>query len=41
MLQEAAEEYVMDIFEGNICAERVTMMPEDMTLAIRIRGDNK
>lgn len=42
-LQEAAEAYLVSIFEDtNRCAihaRRVTIMPKDMTLAIRIRSD--
>lgn len=42
-LQEAAEAYLVNLFEDtNLCAihaKRVTIMPKDMQLAIRIRGD--
>jgi histone H3 len=42
-LQEAAEAYLVGLFEDtNLCAihaKRVTIMPNDMTLARRIRGD--
>lgn len=42
-LQEAAESYVVSLFEDtNLCAihaKRVTIMPKDMQLARRIRGD--
>lgn len=41
-LQEAAESYLVGIFEdSNLCAihaKRVTIMPRDYQLAIRIRG---
>lgn len=41
-LQEAAESYIVGLFEDtNLCAihaKRVTIMPRDMQLAIRIRG---
>lgn len=43
-LQEAAEAYLVALFEDtNLCAihaKRVTIMPKDMHLARRIRGDN-
>jgi histone H3 len=43
-LQEAAEAYMVGIFEDtNLCAihaKRVTIMPKDMQLARRIRGEN-
>lgn len=43
-LQEALESYVVGLFEDtNLCAihaKRVTIMPKDMQLARRIRGDN-
>jgi histone H3 len=42
-LQEAAESYLVRIFEDtNLCAihgKRVTIMPKDMQLARRIRGE--
>ncbi len=42
-LQEAAESHLIEIFEhSNLCAihaKRVTIMPKDMQLARRIRGD--
>jgi histone H3 len=42
-LQEAAESYLVGLFEDtNICAihaKRVTIMPKDMQLARRIRGE--
>lgn len=42
-LQEAAEAYLVGLFEDmNLCAihaRRVTILPKDMHLAIRIRGD--
>lgn len=42
-LQEAAEAYLVDLFEDtNLCAihaKRVTIMPKDMKLARRIRGE--
>ena len=42
-LQEAAEAYVVGLFEDtNLCAihaKRVTIMPKDMQLARRIRGE--
>ena len=41
-LQEAAESYLVGLFEDtNLCsihAKRVTIMPKDMNLARRIRG---
>jgi histone H3 len=44
-LQEAAEAYLVDMFEAtNLCAihaKRVTIMPKDMQLARRIRGERK
>ncbi|KAG9390955.1 histone H3-variant [Carpediemonas membranifera] len=44
-LQEAAECYLVGLFEDTnllaIHAGRVTIMEKDMTLARRIRGDNK
>jgi len=44
-LQEAAEAYIVSLFEDtNLCAihaKRVTIMPKDMRLARRIRGDIK
>jgi histone H3/H4 len=43
VLQEAAEAYLTSLFEDtNLCAihaKRVTIMPKDMQLARRIRGD--
>jgi histone H3 len=42
-LQEAAEAYMIGLFEDtNLCAihgKRVTIMPKDMQLARRIRGE--
>ena len=42
-LQEAAESYLVGVFEDtNLCAihaKRVTIMPRDMQLARRIRGE--
>lgn len=42
-LQEAAEAYLVNLFEDtNLCAihaRRVTIMPKDMQLARRIRGE--
>ena len=42
-LQEAAEAYLTSLFEDtNLCAvhaKRVTIMPKDMQLARRIRGE--
>lgn len=42
-LQEASEAYLVALFEdANLCAlhgKRVTMMPKDLLLAIRIRGE--
>jgi len=42
-LQEAAEAYIVGLFEDtNLCAihaKRVTIMPKDMRLAQRIRGE--
>ena len=42
-LQEATEAYLVDLFEDtNLCAihaKRVTIMPKDMQLARRIRGE--
>ena len=44
-LQEAAESYLVGLFEDtNMCAihaKRVTVMPKDMHLARRIRGEMK
>ena len=41
-LQEASEAYLVGVFEDtNLCAlhaKRVTIMPKDMQLAMRIRG---
>ena len=43
-LQEASEAYLVGLFEDtNLCAihaKRVTIMPKDMQLARRIRGEN-
>ena len=43
-LQEATEAYMVSLFEdSNLCAihgKRVTVMPKDMQLAKRIRGEN-
>ncbi len=42
-LQEAAEAYLVGLFEdSNLCAihaKRITIMPKDMQLALRIRGE--
>ena len=42
-LQEASEAYLVGLFEDtNLCAihaKRVTIMPKDMILARRIRGE--
>lgn len=42
-LQEAAETYITELFEGaNLCAlhaQRVTIQPKDIQLARRIRGE--
>ena len=42
-IQEAAEAYIVSIFEdSNLCAihaKRVTIMPKDMQLARRLRGE--
>jgi len=42
-IQEAAEAYLVGLFEDtNLCAihaKRVTIMPKDMQLARRIRGE--
>ena len=44
-LQEAAEAFLVGLFEdANLCAihaKRVTIMPKDMQLARRIRGDKQ
>lgn len=44
-LQEAAEAYLVALFEdSNLCAihaKRVTIMPRDMALARRIRGETR
>jgi len=44
-LQEATEAYIVNVFEdAQLCAihaKRVTLMPSDVRLAIRIRGDSK
>ena len=43
-LQEAAEAYLVTLFEDSmlctIHAKRVTLMPKDMNLARRIRGES-
>ena len=43
-LQEATEAYMVQLFEDCVLccvhARRVTVMPKDMTLARRIRGEN-
>ena len=43
-LQEAAENFIVDLFEDvnllSVHAKRVTVMPRDIRLALRIRGDN-
>ena len=42
-LQDAAEAYLVGLFEDtNLCAihaKRITIMPKDMQLALRIRGE--
>ena len=44
-MQEAVEVYLVNLFtDANLCAihsKRVTVMPKDMTLALRIRGNAK
>ncbi|KAG2375142.1 hypothetical protein C9374_010146 [Naegleria lovaniensis] len=44
-LQEASEAYLVSLFEDtNLCAihgKRITIMPKDMSLAMRIRGESK
>jgi histone H3 len=44
VFQEAAEAYLIGLFEDtNLCAihaKRVTIMPRDLQLARRIRGEN-
>ena len=44
-LQQAAEAYLVGVFEdANLCAihaKRVTIMPKDMQLARRLRGERK
>ena len=44
-VQEAAEAYLVGLFEDtNLCAihaKRVTIMPKDMQLALRIRGQGR
>ena len=44
-LQEATEAYMVSLFEdSNLCAihgKRVTIMPKDMQLSRRIRGENQ
>ena len=43
-LQEAAEAYLVTLFEDSLLctihAKRVTLMPKDMVLARRIRGES-
>ena len=43
-LQEATEAYMVTLFEDSLLctihAKRVTLMPKDMTLARRIRGEH-
>jgi len=43
-LQEAAEAYLVTLFEDSLLcaihAKRVTLMPKDMILARRIRGED-
>ena len=43
-LQEAAEAYLVTLFEDTVLcavhAKRVTVMPKDMQLARRIRGEH-
>ena len=42
-IQEAAEAYMVTLFEDSLLctihAKRVTLMPKDLALARRIRGD--
>jgi len=42
-LQEAAEAYIVDLFQdvnlAALHAKRVTIMPKDMQLARRLRGE--
>ena len=44
VLQESAEAYLVDLFgDANLCAihaNRVTLLPKDLALAKRIRGDD-
>ena len=44
-LQEAAEAYMVTLFEDSLLctihAKRVTLMPKDMVLARRIRGEHE
>ena len=44
-LQEASEAYLVSLFEDtNLCAihaKRVTIMPKDIQLACRIRGEHQ
>jgi histone H3 len=44
-LQEASEAFLVGLFEDtNLCAihaKRITIMPKDMQLARRIRGENR
>ena len=43
-LQEAAENFIVGLFEDvnllAVHAKRVTVMPQDIRLALRIRGDH-
>ena len=43
-LQEAAENFIVSLFEDvnllAVHAKRVVVMPQDVRLALRIRGDN-
>ena len=44
LFQEASEAYLVTLFEDSLLctihAKRVTLMPKDMTLARRIRGED-
>ena len=44
-IQEAAEAYMVTLFEDSLLctlhAKRVTLMPKDMVLARRIRGESE
>jgi histone H3 len=44
-LQEAAEIYLAEVFEDSyrvtIHARRVTLLPKDMRLVLRIRGESR